>query len=52
MTARVPRSLVEVLPLHGQLVEDIRRQDGEAAHQTNLALVSQIAGYYEELTEK
>ncbi len=52
MTARVPRSLVEVLPLHGQLVEDIRRQDGEAAHQTSLALVSQIAGYYEELTEK
>ncbi len=52
LTARVPRSLVEVLPLHGQLVGDIRQQDAAAAHQTSVELVNQIAGYYEELSEK
>ncbi len=52
ITAHVPRSLVESLPVHQQVAEAIRQRDGETAYRLSVMLVDQITAYIEEVLQK
>lgn len=52
ITATIPSSLIDTLPIHQSLVDAIRRRDPQGAYAAAAELVDQITGYIEQALAK